>query len=140
MTKPVIPVSARLAEALGADHPLVKDVGYLESVSAGQLAFVGRNNTFPHWPIERWISVIGFASTFIAIVFVAGNKWQNIETGQVDLTKRVSHVEQVQTEATNSMGNLTTRVTTLEAVRPLRIPSRTPVFPREDHFAIRDTQ
>jgi hypothetical protein len=84
--------SERVRQA-GADPSLVREAARLEQLTAHGVSNVIANGKFPHWPVDRWISVVGFVGTFLTVVFVFGGRWYRVETAVADLSAKVERID-----------------------------------------------
>lgn len=79
------PLSARVREM--GDETLAQEVEAMERIAMAGVSSVAANGKFPHWPVERWLLVVGFAASIVASTFGAGGKWRAL-TSDVDEMKR----------------------------------------------------
>lgn len=141
------PVSERAKQALGTDDPdLVREIEILERLASGEVAHVAANGRFPHWPIDRWIQVCGFAGVIIGGLFFAGSEWSGVKRDIVimreesavtkadvaKLTDEAQDTKQSLRVITNEISALRYQVEQVDDVRR-RVP--TPSFPRSEQFS-----
>lgn len=88
------PISDRVAAALTGDDPvLIREIEALERIASAGVAHVAANGKWPHWPLDRWITVLGFLGVIVAGVFTAGVRWTGVERDIERLNQTVSRIE-----------------------------------------------
>lgn len=68
---------------------LIKEIEAVEKVAIAGVANASANGKFPHWPVDRWISVIGFTGAIIAAIFGAGSRWNRLSSDVDGLQRQV---------------------------------------------------
>jgi hypothetical protein len=139
------PISARVQAALAGDDPtLIREVEMLERIASAGVVHVAANGKWPHWPIDRWITVLGFTGVIVGGLFFAGSQWTGVErdihelkaamtsltrtvgTNRAEVSQEVRLLADQIRQATAAVGQ--------PAPSPGRTPT-TPVFPRDDRFS-----
>lgn len=143
MSKTQTPISERVRVAITEEDPvLIRELEMLERIASAGVAHVAANGRWPHWPVDRWISVLGFSGVILGGLFVAGSKWSNVERDVAEVKAAVadlnSTVDYNRSTQAQELRDLATQLrTVISAVTPVDTPRRraTPTFAPEDRFS-----
>jgi len=131
-------ISDRASDTI-SDRGLLREIEALERIAAGGVAHVAANGKFPHWPIDRWISVLGFTGVIISGIFFAGVRWSSVEAhidllqSSVDDLRRVhmgieDRIDALADQLTRATENTTTTTTSTRPLPRRKTEPRTPIF------------
>lgn len=135
------PLSDRVAAALTGDDPtLIREIEALERIASAGVARVAANGKWPHWPLDRWITVLGFLGVIVAGVFTAGNRWSGVERDIEILNRTVLRIEESIRADRDEMRSLRALIVNGEVVSmrqsatPRQAERPTPLFGADSHL------
>lgn len=75
------PLSAHLARTGGLTGEDLRHIANLERIAFAKTMAVTSNGKFPHWSIERWMSVLTFTSVLVGGIWFASTQWGDVKRG-----------------------------------------------------------
>lgn len=140
MKRQPTPVSDRVRDAIpgDADPQLVREIEMLERIASAGVAHVAANGKWPHWPLDRWITVCGFVGMILGGVWFAGGRWKDVEHDIASLKASVAQLIATQQREQWERAADRAREWELNGINPRpdgpARSRRTLTFPRDERF------
>lgn len=114
-------VSERVAAEHAIDPQLLSEIHALERMALGRALAVATNGKFPHWTVERWLSVLTFVGGVVVSIFFFGGEWthvkQDVQRSTADIAAigiDISAIRKQQTESEQKLDALKQQIETIE--------------------------
>lgn len=114
----VVLTSERVRELLGhADPALIAEVKGLERLAGSRTVAIAANGKFPHWSLERWLTVVTLVVTSSGVIgglWFASREWYGVKFDVASTRQQMSEQGQALKELDQSMQTLRIDVLTIQ--------------------------
>lgn len=91
-------VSERVAAHAPMDPDLLAQIRALERLALDRTVQVATNGKFPHWTVERWMTVLTFITVIFGWFFFVGGQWGTVKSDISELKRAAVVLQENQGE------------------------------------------